>query len=272
MRKTTTHPISNREKIIDLLTIDKWRDRLFFALSLFTALRIGEVRQTKWGDIIDFEIPKVKDKGTFVQLKKRKDAEREILLHPELKRIIWEAWLEAGQPPAGIYCIMAERGRRGHRPMSPQSLNRMIKGYCEELGIETKGNRSSHMLRKTMARTFFENSVANGDPDALELTALMLGHSSTVSTMKYLGLTQDVVDQRIGSVDYGSYTPSLWEMLQTGHPLVANWKIAYEAIRASVPGDRLREAIYVYLKKLPVPDSVKTHDALVEVIGNLLDE
>lgn len=274
MSKTMTQPIQNREVIKHLISLPDPRDRLFFGLSLFTALRVGEVLETKWGHLLDYDLPRVREKGIFTQLKKRgtKPASRKILLHPELRGIIWDVWLESGQPPAGVYCIRAKRGRRGHNPMTRQSVNKMIKKYCNLYGIKTQGNKSSHMLRKTMARTFFESSVAAGDPDALEMTAQMLGHGSTVSTLRYLGITQDTVDSRIGNVDYGAYVPSsLWHMLQTSHPSVKNWKIGYDALVASVPPVSLRKAVYDYFKSLKVPSSLKSHENIVEVIGNLLD-
>lgn len=69
--------------------------------------------------------------------------------------------------------------------MTPQSIYMLVKRLCEASGL---GNISPHDLRRTFAK------LAHKGRAQLEQIQLSLGHASIVTTERYLGVTQDLVD------------------------------------------------------------------------------
>ena len=269
---TKTQPIKNLESVGKIMTIEDWRDRLYWAIGLWTALRIGEIRVTKWGDLIDYEHNEVREISHWKIQKKKKDKWQPVALPPQLREIIWDCYLEAGTPPAETYCFLAHRGRQGNKPLSRWSINQMVRKYIEGFGMKTDGNPSSHTLRKTMAVAFLEELRAAGDPMALEKTSQLLRHDNPATTMRYLGLTEKQLFKDVNRVTYDILPASLWKALKTNHPSVRNWRPMVDSIKSMMDGDRLRQALFQFFENMNIPEKLKTRDNIADCVDRLMDE
>jgi len=85
------------------------------------------------------------------------------------------------------------------KTMSISYINRQLKKAFEKYGVNTSGNVSSHILRKTFAVKILEDN--DHSDKAIFLVSNLLNHSSTKTTMKYLNL-----DLRVQSEAYNSLT------------------------------------------------------------------
>ena len=173
-KTTTTDAIRDPAHVglIKKLLKDNVRDLALWTLSLNTALRAGDLVKLTWDD--------TQDDGTSITLtvlegktKKR----RVIPLNPSSSKIL-RAWrIECEH--THIYS-----GQRG--AMTTATWSRMIKGWCEAVGLE--GKFASHTARKTFVRL-------QHDVHGTSLTTLMhmLNHSTPAQTMQYMGKMEDDV-------------------------------------------------------------------------------
>lgn len=77
-------------------------------------------------------------------------------------------------------------GRKGS-VYSPQNINRRLKGVFDVQGKLI----TTHSLRKTYARRYFD--LNQDTPKVMENLALVLNHSNTMTTRRYLGITQEEI-------------------------------------------------------------------------------
>ena len=192
MRYTETAPIKSVDDIRKILSIPG-RDGFLFMVALHTALRVGEYIVAKWVFFISPD-GNPKEYHVFEIEKKRKKSTRMIFYPPYMRRRIMEWYNECGRPSLDEY-VFQSTGRTGENGyLSSKTVNNLIKKHFVDLGIETR-NPSSHTFRKTMARRFWET---NG----LEATMKLLGHESEKDTLRYIGIDEDEMREKIGNFKY----------------------------------------------------------------------
>ena len=76
-----------------------------------------------------------------------------------------------------------------NEPLTPNGLWRIIKKMQNDVGI--KQNLGSHSLRKTMG--YQKLKMHDNDPYVLATIQKLYNHSSTQTTLRYLGIDQDVI-------------------------------------------------------------------------------
>jgi hypothetical protein len=87
------------------------------------------------------------------------------------------------------------------KPLSTEGVNRyIVKKWFSALNIRTK-NASSHSLRKTFARNFFDN---NGkDLEALVVLSKYLCHKDISTTLCYIGVEAEKIRSGAKNISYG---------------------------------------------------------------------
>jgi integrase len=185
-RKTVTAPLKWIEalNLLKLLKVDNKHDtRLIFALGFYTGLRISDILQTQWSDIIS-------KNGTAKNTISRKEIKtgkfREIDINESLREIIEGAYKFEKPKSLSLYCFTFKKHQL-KKPLTVTGANKRIKTIFENYSITTQ-NPSSHTLRKTFALRVFEAN--NKSEEALILLGEMFNHSSIAVTRKYIGLTQ----------------------------------------------------------------------------------
>lgn len=180
----TTAPITNQEDIDKLLLVEG-RIGMFIHFGLFTALRISEILSLKWEQV--FVGGCLRGEIVIRRLKKRKENSSKIGVSEPLKRRLESYYEEIGCPNMGVFIFP---GRRRNSHITKEVINSEFKSVVEGLKIETR-HPTSHLLRKTFARRFFESQMKKGDLRALQKTMLMLGKTSERDTLRYIGVEED---------------------------------------------------------------------------------
>lgn len=184
MRNTVTAPLKDAGK---LLKIADKRDRLLFGCALYLGLRSNELVKLEWADILD------RDEAVIWQSKTKK--KRVVFIHPDLKEIIKDC--HEGQE--GLI-FTGRRGQSGDRPMTNAGVNFVLRKYLKILGITTNGNPSSHSLRKSFGENYLS---ANGrDFDSLAALQAQYGHSSILTTIRYVGIEKKRQAENISKIQY----------------------------------------------------------------------
>lgn len=152
--------------------------RLMLAVGFFTGLRISDILNLKWNQLLNGDLT-VKEKKT--------NKVRTIKIVPMLQTIVNNVYdgenLES-------FIFISKAYNSDQKKITVTAANKRIKKVFTKYGIEVQ-NASSHTLRKTFARRIWEG---HGKTDeALIYLCELLGHSSTKMTRKYIGITKQVI-------------------------------------------------------------------------------
>jgi len=160
------------------------RDYLLFVMGINVGLRAGDLLSLKICDV--YTKPKVKDNVTIYEEKTGK--KREFNINNSAKKAI-ELYLNSlDQFSEQDFLFQSER--KGNTHLRVDSTHKIIKSIMRDLSI--KGNFGTHTLRKTFAYHVYINGVKE-DPGILEKLQKILNHSSPSVTLKYIGITKDVI-------------------------------------------------------------------------------
>lgn len=158
------------------------------AIGVTTGCRISEILALRRFDLLQ-KNGKIKDKISFIVLKKKKNAHRKFSV-PEpyqpylIRHLIREENRGYDRPDDLVF-----RGHHG-KPLSRLTVYHIFK---EKLG-EGYG---THWMRKTFAKEMFNHFLKQNTTDpmrALELTRRALEHARIDTTIRYLGITEESID------------------------------------------------------------------------------
>lgn len=158
----------------ELIKSDKTKNiGLYIAVSIYTGLRASDVLELKWEQLRE-------DSLDITEKKTKKKTH--IKLNDELKKIISK--VDAGKSG---YAFISQKGSR----FAIQSINRRLQTiFTKEL--KSKKKISSHSLRKTFGRRVWDKD--NQSERALIHLSQCFNHTSTAVTRRYLGITQNEID------------------------------------------------------------------------------
>jgi integrase len=177
--------VSSIEKTSDYLTTDELRKigRFYhkegnYTLSLLidfgfrALLRYSDLERIRWVDILN--------KDEILLNEKKTNKRRKIALGAVLRGIISNYYELYGKPD------LNERVFR----YTLRHTNRLLQIGAASVGIRKK-NVSTHSLRKSGARFIWE--LHNKSDESLIKLSLVLNHSSTTITRRYLGITKEEI-------------------------------------------------------------------------------
>ena len=187
LKMKTVDPIKNPAKILaikkNLKAESSPRNYLLFVFGVNSALRSSDLRNMKVSDVLDNKGDIKKYLYTRVKKTKR-----------EIKITINEAMREA----INYYLSKAKvfnpdqylfRSKRRDKPITNVALFYLIKKWTKEVSLVNE-HYSAHSLRKTwgyQARKYHGASI--------EMISEKLGHRSTLVTKRYIGISQEEVNQ-----------------------------------------------------------------------------
>lgn len=166
--------------------MDNRRDYTIFVVGINVGLRAGDLLSLRWSDIM--EEYKIKKTVNIIEekTKKRKDV--------ELNKAAREALQEFKDTLKDIelddYIFTS---RKGESHLQVRSLHRIINNIVNELKI--KGNYGTHSLRKTFGYHRYMNNIS------LETLQKIFNHSTQAMTLKYIGITKEVIQDAYNSVN-----------------------------------------------------------------------
>lgn len=159
----------------------KYQMSLFISLGAFWGLRVSDILNLKWEDILN------KDEITIVEQKTGKT--RLIRINSQLQQHIDECYNRIGQPKKSIKIFLSQKGS----VYSIQRINVMLKEIKVKYRLSLK-NFSSHSLRKTFGRQVFKVSGENSEMALVKLMEIF-NHSSLQITKRYLGLKDEEIKE-----------------------------------------------------------------------------
>ena len=148
------------------------RERDIWVFGINTALRISDLLNIRFSDIQDDTLP-LREAKTGKQ--------RTIKLNEKALQVI-----ERRKKLGDEYLFQAKsRNITKSKPVSRQFVARCFKDVGDHLGL----NLSTHSMRKTRGYHLHQSGVA------IELICKMLNHSSPSITLRYIGVTQEDINQ-----------------------------------------------------------------------------
>lgn len=154
------------------------RDLLLFTFGINSALRISDILKLKVGDIRGCD---------FIVLKETKTSKaKRFALNASVKKAI--KTLIPADADDTEYVFKSRKG--GNKPISRVQAYRILNDAAERAGIADKiGAIGTHTLRKTAAYFAYQKGAD------IALLMRMLNHSSERETLKYIGITDDKVQE-----------------------------------------------------------------------------
>lgn len=176
--------IEEVKKIIDYNKVDWFTN--FFAISVFTGLRTGELLALKWKDL-DFEKETINVQRTFSlgmeSTPKTKSSKAIIDLPVEALPFFNNQRLKTGLKEFVFYSV------HGNTIKEPNNLNRILKTILEDLDLES---RTLYQTRHTFA------SLKLSYGERLEWVSYMLRHKDTSITLrKYFKYMPNKFEKRV---------------------------------------------------------------------------
>ena len=162
--------------IIRLENDKQFNFALLFAVGIFTGLRISDILNFRWSELLNQEILEINEKKT--------GKVRKIKLKNTLQDLIKRLFIKNASIPSN-YIIT---GKNSLKPLSVQYLNKKLKQIKLDYRLKIK-NISTHTFRKTFGRHVWE--MNNHSEKSLLLLSELFNHSSIAITKRYLGIKQE---------------------------------------------------------------------------------
>lgn len=155
------------------------RDYLLFMVGISSALRISDILKLKVSDVWDG-----KKCNKHIRLREQKtNKNKGFPITPNLEKAIKE-YLNSIGYDMDDYLFPSRKGE--NKPITRQHAHLILNNAAEEVGI--KEPISTHSMRKTWGYWAWKKGYN------LALIMEVLNHSSITNTKKYLGITQDELD------------------------------------------------------------------------------
>lgn len=167
--------------LISRLERDKnYKFCLLIGCGVYTGLRISDLLQLKYSDILESE--------TFFVNEKKTGKRREIKVNQHLRELVQRICeIQNVQDKNSLMFL----NKYGTKPIDRCYVNTQLKVIIKRYHIKTSGNISSHLFRKCLGRRVMQ--VNNYSNESLILLSEVFGHSNPAITMRYLGLRQQEV-------------------------------------------------------------------------------
>lgn len=158
------------------------RDYTLFTVGINVGLRAGDLLKLKISDVMaDADIV-----NEVVVYEEKTSKKRVFSLNDNSKDAIRKYIDSLGNYSPDDYLFKSQKGSS----LTVESAHKIIKTTLRDLGI--KGNFGTHTLRKTFAYHVYTNNIKE-NPSIIHTLQKMLNHSSSAITLKYIGITKEVI-------------------------------------------------------------------------------
>lgn len=188
-------PLTRQQVKAVLKVTDSIREKALLTLGFATGFRISELLSLKVRDICTDGVihthVSVKAANTKTKIG------RTVFLNADAKKTL-EAlveWLKAKGLDDASPLFVSRKQHNGYMAITRQQAHRLIKALFAQVG--ELGNVATHTLRKTFAQSIYD---ATGGK--LEKVQLALGHKSIGSTISYLQIGSDDIEQAIAAMEF----------------------------------------------------------------------
>lgn len=188
-----------------LIRNNRYRDNMLFIVGINFGLRVSDLRVLRFSNLISPNCV-FKDSFPVFEKKTRKTRKKKKNRYITINTAVVEAVTLYLENTPGValsdYMFRSQSNRGGNlnEPLSVKSIDRILKGFAEDLHISTK--MSTHTLRKTFC--YHQMLMSHNDSRKLLLLQKMLGHSSPAQTLDYIGITTEEIEEAYKKLNLGS--------------------------------------------------------------------
>jgi len=168
---------SNILLISKLFQDQNYKFSLLIALGSFFGIRISDLLNLKWCNILNTE--------TLTIIEKKTKKQRTIKVNDQLKKHIQSCYKEINPSSPNDNIFISQKGS----VYSVQRINVVFKEIRVKYNLKIK-NFSTHTMRKTFGRQVYNNAGNNSELALVKLSELF-NHSDVRTTRKYLGLRSE---------------------------------------------------------------------------------
>ncbi|NNU94690.1 site-specific integrase [Geobacillus sp. NFOSA3] len=176
-KSQTVQPIRSKEKIEEikkLLKKESERDYFLFVMGINCGLRISDMLKLKVGDVRGKQYIKIKEGKT--------DKFKRFRINAALQKEI-NNYTEGMADEDYLF-----PSRKGDKPITRVQAYRILNKVAKKVGLEEIG---THTLRKTFGYHFYKKT------HDVAMLQEIFNHSSPSVTKRYIGISQDEIDQAI---------------------------------------------------------------------------
>lgn len=188
-----------------LIKKGRYRDNMLFITGINFGLRVSDLVQLRFCDLIDEKTKQFKESFPVFEIKTRNTRKKKKNRYITINRAVKDSvvlYLDNNPSRLDEYMFRSEsnRGCGLNQPISRASVDRILKGIASDMGITTRV--STHTLRKTFG--YHQMQMAGNDPRKLLLLQKMFGHSSVAQTLDYIGITEEEISKAYLDLNLGS--------------------------------------------------------------------
>lgn len=188
-----------------LVSNRRFRDNMLFIVGINFGLRVSDLRVLRFAHLIDddfrfketFPVFEIKTRNT-----RKKKKNRYITINQAVVNAVTLFLQNTPNVRLSDYLFRSEsnRGKNTNAPMTAKSIDRILKGIADDLGLSMKV--STHTLRKTFC--YHQMLISGNDNRKLLLLQKMMGHSSVSQTLDYIGITKEEIAEAYKDLNLGT--------------------------------------------------------------------
>lgn len=208
MKARTSRTVQPIRLSRDINAMDKYfmhnspRDRVLFICGICTGRRISDILSLNVRDVARIDNHgrlKIRERLTIQEGKTGKFAD--IVIHPKLRNVLSKYLHQRRKKCETLGELMNEPllksqkpRRNGEHRITRRHALRVLKEAARACGIDSR--IGTHSLRKTFGYKQYQNDVG------IEIIQKALNHRSPETTLTYIGITQDDIDEGILSLEW----------------------------------------------------------------------
>jgi len=157
------------------------RNYLFFCFGIYSGLRVSDLRQLQAGMV----------RGTHVNMYESKNKNKKrFIIHPSIREDL-DRYIAKMKDSDFLFPSRQKKKKTLKRgePIDRSTAYKMLNEAAGKFGLKDIG---CHTMRKTWGYQLYKQ-----DPLTLALLMEMFGHSDSSVTLRYIGITQDMMDAAI---------------------------------------------------------------------------
>jgi integrase len=159
-----------------MLADGQYMYHLLFVFGINTGLRISDLLNLKYEDVLDAR-GRIRASLNLTEIKTGK--KRKVAINKSVHKAV-EIMLAHDARRQGYLFVKRDK------PVSRSTVWRILNKYAKEAGLKQK--IGTHTMRKTFGYQLYKKGID------LSRIQYMLNHSSPKDTLRYIGITQDEVD------------------------------------------------------------------------------
>lgn len=157
------------------------RNYLFFCLGIYSGLRVSDLLTLTVGEVRSTHVNKLE--------RKNKNSKR-FIIHPSIRADL-DFYIAGKRDEEFLFASRQHKNisKLKNQPIDRSTAYRFLNEAAQYFGLEEIGN---HTLRKTWGYRLYRQDERN-----LALLMDAFGHSDMRVTLRYIGITQDLLDRAI---------------------------------------------------------------------------